>query len=121
MAANNKGADQTEWMRRLICAFVVRIWHKQVFSWRGPIIINKPQQNFIIILLCFFTDTWLQVENESEKDMISRSEADALAKLIGAVAYIETSAIEQTGLTECFTKAVNEFFLKRVNIYVYLH
>ena len=23
---NNKGADQTAWMRRLICAFVVRIW-----------------------------------------------------------------------------------------------
>ena len=22
-------------MSRLICAFVVRIWHKQVFSWRG--------------------------------------------------------------------------------------
>ena len=22
-------------MRRLICAFVVLIWHKQVFSWRG--------------------------------------------------------------------------------------
>ena len=37
---NNKGTDQTAWMRRLICAsacaFVVRIWHKQVFSWRGP-------------------------------------------------------------------------------------
>ena len=31
-AANNKGADQTALMRRLICAFVVRIWHKQVFS-----------------------------------------------------------------------------------------
>ena len=29
---NNKGADQTARMRRLICAFVVRIWHKQVFS-----------------------------------------------------------------------------------------
>ena len=26
-AANNKGADQTAWMRRLICAFVVRIWN----------------------------------------------------------------------------------------------
>ena len=26
---NNKGADQTAWLRRLICAFVVRIWHKQ--------------------------------------------------------------------------------------------
>ena len=22
-------------MHRLICAFVVRIWHKQVFSWHG--------------------------------------------------------------------------------------
>ena len=33
--ANNKGADQTAEMRRLICAFVVRICHKQVFSWCG--------------------------------------------------------------------------------------
>ena len=32
---NNKGADQTARMRRLICAFVVRIWHEQVFSWGG--------------------------------------------------------------------------------------
>ena len=29
---NNKGADQTARMRRLICAFVVRMWHIQVFS-----------------------------------------------------------------------------------------
>ena len=28
---NNKGADQTVRMRMLICAFVVCIWHKQVF------------------------------------------------------------------------------------------
>ena len=34
-AANNKGADQTAQMRKLVCAFVVRIWQKQVFSWRG--------------------------------------------------------------------------------------
>ena len=33
--ANNKGADQTARMRRLICTFVVRIWLKQVFSWHG--------------------------------------------------------------------------------------
>ena len=31
-AANNKGADQTAWMHRLICTFVVHILHKQVFS-----------------------------------------------------------------------------------------
>ena len=36
-AANNKGADQTARMRRLICTFVVRIWLKQVFSWSGSI------------------------------------------------------------------------------------
>ena len=35
LGSENKGADQTVRMRRLICAFVVRIWHKQVFSWRG--------------------------------------------------------------------------------------
>ena len=28
---NSKGADETVWMCRLICAFVVRIRHKQVF------------------------------------------------------------------------------------------
>ena len=31
LAANNKGTDQTAWMHRLICAFVVRIWHKSGF------------------------------------------------------------------------------------------
>ena len=31
-AANNKGADQIARMRRLICAFVVRIWQKKSFS-----------------------------------------------------------------------------------------
>ena len=34
-AVNNKDADQTARMCRLICIFVVRIWHKQVFSWLG--------------------------------------------------------------------------------------
>ena len=34
-AANKKkDADQAARMCRLICGFVVRIWHKQVFSWR---------------------------------------------------------------------------------------
>ena len=28
----NKGVDQTVQMHRLICAFVVRIWFKQIFS-----------------------------------------------------------------------------------------
>ena len=37
-AANNKGADQTAQMRRLICAFLVRIGQKQVFSWWGSYI-----------------------------------------------------------------------------------
>ena len=37
-AANNKSADQTVQVHRLICTFVVRMWHKQVFSWTWPIL-----------------------------------------------------------------------------------
>ena len=33
--ANNKGADQTAQMHMLICVFIVRIRHKQVFPWHG--------------------------------------------------------------------------------------
>ena len=33
--ANYKDADQTVWMRRLVCTFVVHIWLKQVFSCSG--------------------------------------------------------------------------------------
>ena len=33
---NNKGADQTARMRRLVCVFVVRIQQSQVISRRGP-------------------------------------------------------------------------------------
>ena len=54
----------------------------------------------------FFLDRWLQADNETEKGEVSKTEAEALASFIGAVTYIETSAIEQTGLYECFTKAV---------------
>ena len=35
---NNKGADQTERMCRLICTFVVRIWHKTHFRMTWPIL-----------------------------------------------------------------------------------
>ena len=39
-------SEFTVQMRRLICAFVVRIWQKQVFSWRGSIVDwNKLQEN----------------------------------------------------------------------------
>ena len=33
---NNKGADQTARMRRLVCGFVVRKQQSQGFSHRGP-------------------------------------------------------------------------------------
>ena len=32
-----KIADQTVWMHSLIWTFVVHVWHKQVFSWRGSL------------------------------------------------------------------------------------
>ena len=49
-AANNKGAYQTALMLRLIGAFVVRIWHKQVFSWRCCLFrFNVTFNNFSVI------------------------------------------------------------------------
>ena len=51
-AANNKGADQTAQLRRLICTFVVRIWHKQVFSvelYQGGHWSGKSQGNLIFL------------------------------------------------------------------------
>ena len=52
---HNKCADQTAWMRRLVCDFVVR----QVFSRRGPIIIisdSKEQYKMVLtgFIVCWF-------------------------------------------------------------------
>ena len=35
LGSENKGPDQTAWMCRLICGFIVHIWQKQVLSSRG--------------------------------------------------------------------------------------
>ena len=43
-AANNIGNVQTAQMRRLICPFVVHIWHKQVFSWCGSYYVGEQQR-----------------------------------------------------------------------------
>ena len=51
---NNKGADQTVRMRRLICTFVVRIWLKQVFTWRGSYGVTKNKRK----LLSFKNPCW---------------------------------------------------------------
>ena len=37
-------ADQTARVRKLVCAFVVRIWHKQVLSRRGLLIAQMESQ-----------------------------------------------------------------------------
>ena len=47
--ANKKGADQTAQMRRLICAFVLRIWHKQVLWWCGS---TRRREITIFLLWC---------------------------------------------------------------------
>ena len=70
---NNKGADQTAPMRRLICTFVVRIWQKQVFSWRGSHIVIKiakiqiiqTQKNAVIILK--FEQGGFTIDNVSKR------------------------------------------------------
>ena len=58
---NNKGADKTPRMLRLICAFVVRIWHKQVFSWQGSIFVMSEQ---ILHMDMRLFSVWTNVTNE---------------------------------------------------------
>ena len=49
---NNKGADQTAQMRIQIWAFVVCIWHKQVFSWCGSIVGSEMTRLWLLCILC---------------------------------------------------------------------
>ena len=52
--ADSKDFDQTARMCRLICAFVVRIWYKQVFLWCGSYVWRKLSINFHqISSICF--------------------------------------------------------------------
>ena len=58
LAANNKGADQTARMRRLICAFVVRIWHKTHFLMAWLIFFFNPSAlDTILKISCVCTST----------------------------------------------------------------
>ena len=46
---NNKGADQAARMRRLICTFVVRIWHKTHFCMDGWVRVLRPFNSISVI------------------------------------------------------------------------
>ena len=54
LLADREGPDQTVRMRRLIWAFAVRYARRQVFAWRGLILLS--QNSIIIILICFIID-----------------------------------------------------------------
>ena len=65
-------------MRRLICTFVVRIWQKHVFSWRGSILIIIPSSaRFQILsnLLDLVKDRAEAAEAELERVITEFNEA----------------------------------------------
>ena len=78
-AANNKGADQTAQMCMLICGFVVRIWQKRVFLWRGSYTLagfHGSNGDFFQIMENFlqkFT-TWLEKDLAKSKIVYRSSE-----------------------------------------------
>ena len=55
---NRKGTDQTVWMCRLICAYVVRMWQKSVYSWCGSFIM------WLIFLQYFIFPTFSELFRE---------------------------------------------------------
>ena len=48
LVANNKSADQTARMRRLVCTFIVRTLQRQGFSRRGPCIIVRERSGSVV-------------------------------------------------------------------------
>ena len=71
-----KGSDQTARMSRLICSFVVSIWHKQVFSWRGSL--------FPMHVLCACCMFWFSGEQIKKERTVQKAEdcRDALSKTL---------------------------------------
>ena len=68
--ADSEYSDQTARMRRLICVFVVRICHKQVFSWRGSFIIprhtkKKPPHKKVAGYYVIPSELWVSVRRPS--------------------------------------------------------
>ena len=64
-------------MRRLICAFVVRIWHKLVFSWRGSVQLfhpwkfeNAQKDKVHISYDCAFS--WYYREDKDESESVQK-------------------------------------------------
>ena len=53
LSNENKGADQTARMRRLICDFIVRIWHKIHFlmAWLTFKVIHKPRSSTELLMV----------------------------------------------------------------------
>ena len=66
-AATNKGADQTAQMHRLICGFVVRIWHKA---------------DFLMMWLKYYDPRWRGESNEYPQQMSWRGDSKEYPKHI---------------------------------------
>ena len=52
-------------------------------------------------------DDCMKSSMESLDDIVTTEEGERLARKLGAIKYVETSAIEQSGLTDCFNTAVS--------------
>ena len=56
---------------------------------------------------CFYSDDCLKSSREDLNAVVCFEEGEEVAQYIGAEKYIETSAIEQSGFTDCFHTAVS--------------
>ena len=59
-------------MRRLICTFVVRIWHKQVFSWRGSYDWWSNLENENLIFFFYLKQIWAAAWRNQQNDLCAQ-------------------------------------------------
>ena len=87
---SNKGADQ-----RLICTFVIRIWHKQVFSWCGSYDLGWVSLQYVTISIQ--SVLWLHNNTHTFRIVNSTLRKESLTKQYWNIDNIKV-------ITQCSTK-----------------
>ena len=77
---NNKGADQTARMRRLICAFVVRMQQSPVFSRRDSYDIGTATRQAVASSIPARSHTFVEIDHEIISTVILLPSADSFKK-----------------------------------------
>ena len=94
--SENKGTAQTGRMRRLTYAFVVRIWYKQVFSWRGSFYFRVFMSSWLTAFCCLRSclyKNWNLYYNETRRTVLGSSQITLTSSVSEIVTFLTVNRI----------------------------